>query len=122
MKTPREIILESHRAVEPRLDRLRETVLAAELATALSGPKVRPQSAGNILQKLWLELIWPSRRAWAGLSAVWVVLGVVYLSTLRPNEPRIAPLQPASDDQLGAGTEASGATPRSSGARSRKAA
>src|SRR5262249_24505348 len=29
-----------------------------------------------VLRKAWLELIWPSRRSWAGLAAIWLaVLG-----------------------------------------------
>ena len=30
--------------------------------------------------KLWLELIWPVRRIWAGLSAVWLALAIFILS------------------------------------------
>ena len=87
MKTPREIILESHRAAEPRLDRLGEAVLAAELGTAHKASRGRANPVGAMMQKLWLELIWPYRRTWAGLAAVWVVLGVAYVTTRRPYDP-----------------------------------
>jgi len=90
MKTPKEIILESHRAAEPRLDRLREAVLAAELGR----PASRPNFAAALAQKLWLELIWPSRRAWAGLAAVWVVLAVVHFATQRPIDSTLYPVNP----------------------------
>jgi len=30
--------------------------------------------------KLWLELIWPCRRIWTGLAAVWVLLFIVDFS------------------------------------------
>jgi hypothetical protein len=110
MKTPKQILLESHRATEPQLDRLREEVLATEFglpavnpSNSSEGPAVslskgRPSRYRNLptalLQKLWLELIWPSRRAWAGLAAVWVGLAAVYLSTQRPGDPKLPPPNP----------------------------
>jgi hypothetical protein len=87
MKTPRNFILESHRAAETRLDRLSEAVLATELGTARKPSPGRPNPARAMVQKLWLELIWPSRRTWAGLAAVWVVLAVAYVTTRRPYDP-----------------------------------
>lgn len=113
MKTPKQILLESHRDVEPQLDRLREDVLAAEFSATNRAQQVcaptpsqnafcrgavllRPRNraasfAAALLQKLWLELIWPSRRAWAGLAAVWVGLAAVYLATQRPGNPKLPP-------------------------------
>jgi hypothetical protein len=81
MKTPKEILLETHQVMTPRLDKLREDVLAVELGQANSpiSPKRRNIFAAIPL-KLWNELIWPSRRAWAGLAAVWVALAVVHFS------------------------------------------
>ncbi len=110
MKTPKQILLESHRAAEPQLDRLREEVLTTEFSWpavnlsneseghALSLSKGRPSKNRNfaaaLLQKLWLELIWPSRRAWAGLAAVWVALAAVYLTTQRPGDAKLPPPNP----------------------------
>jgi len=70
-KTPKEILLEQHHAVAPKLDHLCEDVLVTELG------------AGPFYLKLWNELIWPSRRAWAGLAAIWVVLAVMHLASGR---------------------------------------
>jgi len=83
MKTPREILLERHRHAEPRLDAVRRKALAtlaasgranqAHLASAQgSGGAVK--GAAAMLKKAWLELIWPSRRAWAGMAALWLVV------------------------------------------------
>jgi hypothetical protein len=84
MKTPKEILLETHRAIEPRLDQLREDVLASELGGAAEAISTKRLNWRNIFTtiplKLWNELIWPSRRAWAGLAAVWVALAVVHFS------------------------------------------
>jgi hypothetical protein len=89
-KTPRQILLESHSAAAPQLDRLREEVLVAEFGTANRATTF----PAAILQKLWLELIWPSRRAWAGLAAAWVMLAAVYLSTQRPGDDKAQPMNP----------------------------
>ncbi len=95
MKTPREILFERHRQAEPRLDAVRQKALAvlrsSESVDALqpghgAGPfKRRTQNAergimratrqvGAVLRKAWLELVWPSRRAWAGIAALWLVV------------------------------------------------
>jgi hypothetical protein len=94
MKTPRQILLESHRATEPQLDRLLEEVLAAEFGSTMLRPSKNRHFAAAILQKLWLELIWPSRRTWAGLAGVWVALAALYLTTQRPADPKLPPANP----------------------------
>ena len=35
---------------------------------------IRPPTPGIVLIECWRQLIWPSRRIWAGLAAVWVLL------------------------------------------------
>ncbi len=85
MKTPRELLFERHRQAEPRLDQVRRQALAELAAGASSealrhGPTERlfKRSVANIeygiLKKLWLELLWPSRRALAGMAVVWLAL------------------------------------------------
>ena len=95
MKTPKEILLETHQVMTPRLDKLREDVLAVELGQANSpiSPKRRNIFAAIPL-KLWNELIWPSRRAWAGLAAVWVALAVVHFSQGSSSNPSPSALDP----------------------------
>ena len=80
MKTPREILLARHGAIEPKLDAIREAAVgrlnpqpakSQTLATGfwslcLFGPKI-----------LWHELILPSRRLWTGLAAVWCLLFII---------------------------------------------
>jgi len=76
MPSPREILLARHRAVEPRLDALRATVLAEALAadTPQSDCGHGPILPLDWLRTLWRELIFPSRLAWTALAAVWIVL------------------------------------------------
>jgi hypothetical protein len=81
MKTPREILLAQHRAVEPKLDAIRHAVVAEEL----NNQGTKKQSWHQFLfawflgcsNLFWRELILPSRRIWAGLAAVWLVIAVV---------------------------------------------
>jgi len=80
-QTPKDILLEQHQAMAAKLDRVSEGVLAAELGRR--DLTTHKNLAGAMAQKLWLELIWPSRRAWAGLAAVWVVLAVVHFAGSR---------------------------------------
>lgn len=78
MKTPREILLAQHRAAEPKLDAIRRAVVAG----ALNSKATKEQSWAQSLvawflggsNTLWRELILPSRRVWARLAAVWVLI------------------------------------------------
>jgi hypothetical protein len=83
MKTPREILLEQHRSAAPKLDAIRREVVE-ELNNQETKEQSRPASlVASLLgcsNKLWLELIWPCRRIWTGLAAVWVLLFIVDFS------------------------------------------
>jgi hypothetical protein len=82
MKTPREILLAQHRAAIPKLDAVRQSAIAAVTGAQQPRPAVRT----NLFQMLWRELILPSRRTWAGLATVWVLLIAVNL-VLRDQSP-----------------------------------
>ncbi len=75
MKTPREILFERHRRAEPKLDAVRRKALVAAGSVNKAHFNIHAsfQSALAVLRKAWLELIWPSRRAWAGMAALWLV-------------------------------------------------
>jgi hypothetical protein len=83
MKTPREILLARHRAAAPKLDAIRHEVIQ-ELNNKGTKEQSRPASlVASLLgcsNKLWQELIWPCRRIWTGLAAVWVLLFIVDFS------------------------------------------
>jgi hypothetical protein len=81
MKTPREILLEQHRAAVPKLDAIRRESVApltghgGRFSLAPIGGEGRGEGADlRFLQLLWHELILPSRRIWAGLAAVWIAI------------------------------------------------
>ena len=52
MKTPREILLARHRATEPKLDALRESVLAGIKTTPIVERSVANQSHTGVPQRL----------------------------------------------------------------------
>ena len=100
MKTPREILLERHQVAATKLDAIRRTVL-----TGLNRQDAKTQGRrdsfislclGSSI-KLWRELIWPCRRIWAGLAAVWILIFVFNFSQRDPAEllarksPAVAP-------------------------------
>ena len=80
MKTPREIILAQHRAAEPKLDAIRRLAVAE-----LNHQDTKAQSWMAVFVSwclrgsnvFWSELILPSRRTWAGLAAVWLLIVAV---------------------------------------------
>jgi hypothetical protein len=75
MKTPRDILLARHQATAPKLDAIRH----AAVVTVCDRRKSHA-STTSIWQTLWRELILPSRRTWAGLAAVWLILAVFNFS------------------------------------------
>ena len=83
MKTPRDILFVRHQAAAPKLDAIR-----AEVVRELNNQGTKEQSIPASLvtsflgcsNKLWQELIWPSRRVWSGLATVWVLLFLINFS------------------------------------------
>jgi hypothetical protein len=81
MKTPREILLARHGAIEPKLDAVRHAVVAAirhpEPANARTHGQPADSLAGTLFRTLWHELILPCRQVWKGLAAVWLILFIL---------------------------------------------
>jgi hypothetical protein len=78
MKSPREILLERHQAADSGLNAVRKTVLANECQVdagiAVHGTENRSPLPLRIATKIWMELIWPVRRIWAGFAVVWIAM------------------------------------------------
>lgn len=93
MKTPREILLARHKAIEPGLAEIRESVVAE-----LNNKGSKAQSLSTRLLSLfvcsprlvWRELILPSRWIWAGLATVWLVLLAANFSMRDHSENKMA--------------------------------
>jgi hypothetical protein len=94
MKTPREILLHRHEAAEEKLNHIRRAAIAQMVKPSVPQVESLPLRA---LLTLWRELIWPCRRTWAGLAAVWLVLLTLQLASRDPAEvaarttPRTSP-------------------------------
>lgn len=94
MKTPREILLERHRAAGPKLDSIRHEIVTAEFKSVGQAARLSPTErmkkletgASPVLRLLWRELIWPSRHVWSGLAVVWAVILTVNFSRTTRNE------------------------------------
>jgi hypothetical protein len=75
MKTPREILLERHRAAETRLN-----AICSVIVENMNHKESKRQSSFlaslflRCSQNFWRELLWPSPWAWAGAAAAWVLI------------------------------------------------
>ena len=70
MKTPRELLLARHANAQPKLDALRQRVVADHTGAGITEAAARP----GILAQLWMELFWSCRRAWLGLASAWALI------------------------------------------------
>lgn len=97
MKTPREILTNHHRAATPKLDALRKEVMSElnrqDAITPSSTLSFVPLCLGG-LNKIWRELILPSRRIWAGLATVWIFIFIVNISTREHSQTSVAKASP----------------------------
>ena len=87
MKTPRELLLNRRQAITPKLDAIRREVVNTEL-------RATETSLLDWPVLLWRELVWPCRRIWAGLSAVWLVILVVNVSMRDNSQTTLAKSSP----------------------------
>lgn len=103
MKTSREILLEQHRSAAPKLDAIRREVVEG---LNNKDAKARSQATGWVAwllgcsNKLWLELVWPCRRIWTGLAAVWVLIFVFNFSQRDPLERMARKSPPPSPEMI----------------------
>ncbi len=83
MKTPREILLARNSAATPKLDAIRRKVVEKLQISARkeqSWPAALVAWLINCSNTFWLELIWPCRRIWTGLAAIWLLILAVNLA------------------------------------------
>jgi len=92
MKTPREILFARHQAAGLKLDAIRREVVRELNSQATKEQSFPASLVASFLccsNKLWQELVWPCRRIWTGLAAVWVLLFIVNFSQ-RDNTPAVS--------------------------------
>jgi hypothetical protein len=100
VKTPRDILFTRHEAATPKLDVIRREAVAGLKrpdAKAQSGPTNLVAWCLGVPNKLWLELIWPCRRIWSGLVAVWILIFIVNFSQRDGSQTMIAKSAPTPE-------------------------
>ncbi len=101
MKTPREILLQRHKAAEPQLDALRRAVVEKiHNQETRQGNSVFVSLWLRCSTTVWRELIWPSRRGWAGLAAVWAVILAMNFYSADPAARRVTAKAAPSTESL----------------------
>jgi hypothetical protein len=84
MKTPRQIILDRHRASEAKLNALRQAALKAAFQVASSPEDLHTPEAHQkgipFPVLLWREFVLSSWRIWTGFAWVWLVILVLNLA------------------------------------------
>jgi hypothetical protein len=100
MKTPREILLERHRTITPKLNAIRRESVG-RVSSLSQTFKIKGSETGwkPVLRLLWRELILPSHRIWTGLAAIWVLILAVNFS-LRDNSQSTAANSLASSPEI----------------------
>lgn len=94
MKTPRELLLKRHQAASPKLDALRQSTVAAVYDRR---PLLRKALVSTILLNIWRELIMPSRRIWAALAAVWILILAANLGVRDHSQTALAKTVPSQE-------------------------
>ncbi len=102
MKTPREILLKQHQAVEPKLDQMWDRSLAPTVAAVCDRRDSNHNPFLTIGWTLWRELFLPSRRIWASLACAWLLIAVLNLASSEPTIKVTNQPKPRSGEELSA--------------------
>lgn len=89
MKTPREILFQRHADATPKLNALRRAAvqeLNNKDEKAQSFPAFFVTWLLRCSNKFWRELVWPCRRTWTGLAAVWLLLAIFNMTHAGHNQ------------------------------------
>jgi anti-sigma factor RsiW len=70
----------------------------AKAITPANKPKsIRPFAPKMVLRECWQQLVWPSRRIWAGLATVWILILAANLSMQDHSQPALAKASPVPE-------------------------
>ena len=101
MKTPRDILFTRHQNAAMKLDAVRQSTVAAvcdRRPSTNDAHERRSQTAATIIfQTLWRELIFPCRRIWAGLAAIWILIFIVNFSQRDGSQTMMAKSAPTAE-------------------------
>ncbi len=93
MKTPRDLLFQRHETAAPKLDALRRAVIAGHCAPTETS---QPASLG-FATMLWLELIFPCRRIWTTLAAVWLLVLIANFAQRDDSSALASKAQPSAE-------------------------
>jgi hypothetical protein len=104
MKTPREILFARHQAAAPKLNALRQEVVEVAADVNRRKQTVREltfvAALANAIRLSFLELVWPCRRTWTALAAVWVLIFIFNVSQRDKSELAARKLPPPSPEAI----------------------
>jgi len=104
MKTPRDILLKRYQDAAPKLDAIRREVVEVAADVNRRKQPVREltfaATLANAIRLSFLELVWPCRRTWAGLAAVWIALFIFNVSQRDKVELAARKLPPPSPEAI----------------------
>jgi hypothetical protein len=104
MKTPRDILFARHQAATPKLEALRREVVNVAADVNRRRQPIREFTFAATLAKAirlpFQELIWPCRRIWTGLAAVWILIFVFNFSQRDPSELMARKAPPPSPEMI----------------------
>jgi hypothetical protein len=107
MKSLREVLFEKHQAAEPKLDAIREQVVAdltpgrnADTGARSAQGASAWQPEAFALQTGWRQFLWSLRWHLAGLSAAWLVALVLNIDNTPDQAQGVTPQDSTSPRQL----------------------
>jgi hypothetical protein len=96
--------LNRHRSAAPKLDAIRREVMkvAADVNRRKQPARELTFAAAlaNAIKLSFLELVWPCRRTWAALAAVWIALFIFNVSQRDKSELAARKLPPPSPEMI----------------------
>lgn len=104
MKTPRDILFARHQAAASKLDAIRREVVEVAADVNRRKQPVREllfaATLANAIRLSFLELVWPCRRTWTALAAVWVLIFIFNVSQRDKSELAARKLPPPSPEAI----------------------
>jgi hypothetical protein len=94
MKTPREILLATHRPIEPKLDSLRSEVLAQISAPSARRSETAKAGARAPTEQVWRGVLRMFRWHLAGLASAWVMIAALRFSSGAAGTAQPVPARP----------------------------
>jgi len=104
MRTPREILFDRHENTAPKLDAIRREIVNVAADVNRRKQPAREFTFAAALAKAitipFQELVWPCRRIWIGLAAVWILIFIFNFSQHDKSEMMARKTPPPSPEMI----------------------